>query len=222
MSRVVLPLATVATVALGALFWQGKNRELIWLGMIAGIAFAAQVFLKRMGRTTRVVAEVVGALALTSMRPPHTARLGWFDARRGTVVGQLAVCCRPDPLCVAPNSRSASGGTDREIRVGLEFRGWADFAHQHVGPGVAFQLVSRIDVDRLCPDFVSWLRVVCEKAPPIVVRRLGWTEMAHAVAFGVLLTASFCFAPLRLIESVTVTSECATVHVDDSHPSLHL
>jgi hypothetical protein len=43
-SRVVLPLATVATVSVGALFWQGKNRELIWLGMIAGAAFATQSF----------------------------------------------------------------------------------------------------------------------------------------------------------------------------------
>ena len=68
-SRVVFPLAIVATVTASALFWQGKNRELIWLGMIAGAAFAAQIFLKRMGRTTRVAAEVVGALALTSTAP---------------------------------------------------------------------------------------------------------------------------------------------------------
>src|SRR5271168_3545897 len=65
-SRVALPLATVATLAVSSLFWQGKNRELIWLGIIAGSAFAAQVLLKRMGRSQRVAAEVVGALALTS------------------------------------------------------------------------------------------------------------------------------------------------------------
>jgi hypothetical protein len=34
-----------------------------------------------------------------------------------------------------------------------------------------------------------------KRPQPIVVRQLGWTELAHAVAFGVLLTASFCFAP---------------------------
>jgi hypothetical protein len=31
-----------------------------------------------------------------------------------------------------------------------------------------------------------------KRPQPIVVRRLGWTELAHAVVFGVLLTASFC------------------------------
>src|ERR1019366_50698 len=51
---VILPLATITVVTLSALFWHGKNRELISLGMMAGAAFAAQVFLKRMGRTTRM------------------------------------------------------------------------------------------------------------------------------------------------------------------------
>ena len=95
MSRVVLPLATAATVALGALFWQGKNRELMWLGMIAGIAFGVQVFLKQMGRSTRVAAEVIGALALTSTAPAaYCVAIGRFDAEGvRAVVGQLAVRC---------------------------------------------------------------------------------------------------------------------------------
>src|SRR5580704_4499963 len=80
--RVVLPLATVATVAVGALFWQGKNRELIWLGMIAGAAFVAQILLKKLGRTTRMAAEVVGALALTSTAPAaYCVATGRLDAR---------------------------------------------------------------------------------------------------------------------------------------------
>src|ERR1019366_9532565 len=57
-------------------------RELIWLGMIAGAAFAAQVLLKKMGRTTRVAAEVVGALALTSTAPAaYCVATGRLDAR---------------------------------------------------------------------------------------------------------------------------------------------
>ena len=34
-----------------------------------------------------------------------------------------------------------------------------------------------------------------KKPQPIVVRRLGWTELAHALVFGVLLTAGFCLSP---------------------------
>jgi hypothetical protein len=38
-------------------------------GMIAGTAFAGHLLLKRMGRATRVAAELVGALALTWILP---------------------------------------------------------------------------------------------------------------------------------------------------------
>jgi hypothetical protein len=49
-------------------------------------------------------------------------------------------------------------------------------------------------VDRLRPGFVSRLRLVREKTPqPIVVRRLGWTELVHALVFGVLPTVGFSF-----------------------------
>ena len=64
--NVTLSLATIATVSLSAVLWHGKNRELIWVGLIAGAAFAAQMVLKKMGRSTRVASEMVGALALTS------------------------------------------------------------------------------------------------------------------------------------------------------------
>jgi hypothetical protein len=33
-----------------------------------------------------------------------------------------------------------------------------------------------------------------KRPQPIVVRRLGWTELVHALVFGVLLTAGFSFA----------------------------
>jgi hypothetical protein len=32
-----------------------------------------------------------------------------------------------------------------------------------------------------------------KKPQPIVVRRLGWTELAHALVFGILLVAAFGF-----------------------------
>jgi hypothetical protein len=32
-----------------------------------------------------------------------------------------------------------------------------------------------------------------KRPQPIVVRRLGWTEMVHALVFGLLLTAGFSF-----------------------------
>jgi YwiC-like protein len=80
--NVLLPLGSIAALSLSVLFWQGKNRELIWLGMIAGVAFVAQILLKKMGRTTRMAAEVVGALALTSTAPAaYCVATGRLDSR---------------------------------------------------------------------------------------------------------------------------------------------
>src|SRR5450631_243018 len=45
---VILPLATITVVSLSALFWQGRNRDLIWIGIIASVAFGAQTLLKKM------------------------------------------------------------------------------------------------------------------------------------------------------------------------------
>jgi hypothetical protein len=70
----ILPLASIAAVSLGVLLWQEKNRNLVWLGVIAGGTLAAQMLLQRLGRATRMAAEIVGALALPRLHPLHTAR----------------------------------------------------------------------------------------------------------------------------------------------------
>src|SRR5271169_3133771 len=79
---VMVPLATIAAVSLSALFWQGKNRELIWIGMVVGAAFAAQILLKKIGRAARMATEVVGAIALTSTAPAaYCVATGRLDVR---------------------------------------------------------------------------------------------------------------------------------------------
>src|SRR5450631_486155 len=82
----------------------------------------------------------------------------------GAVAGQRAVRCRPDPFCVAQNSRSAGYGVESETNRGLEFPGWTDPARRAVGTRLPFRMVAGIDVGRIRPDLVSRLRVVRETA----------------------------------------------------------
>lgn len=78
----IVPLATFAAVVLSARFGRGNYRNLVWLGTIAGVAFAAQIFLKKAGRATRMAAEVVGALTLTSTAPAaYCVATGRLDAK---------------------------------------------------------------------------------------------------------------------------------------------
>src|ERR1017187_4978152 len=82
----------------------------------------------------------------------------------GTMAGQLAVRCRPDPFCVAQNSGSARCGMEPEVRGGLEFPGGTHPARRAVGACMPFQVDTGIGVACLRPDLVSWLRLVREKA----------------------------------------------------------
>ncbi|HTC77702.1 MAG TPA: YwiC-like family protein, partial [Terriglobales bacterium] len=66
---VVLYLAIVAVLASSMLLWAGQN-PLLWLiGAAAGVAFVAQAVLRKMGRHTRMLSEIVGTIGLTASAP---------------------------------------------------------------------------------------------------------------------------------------------------------
>jgi hypothetical protein len=202
---VTLTLATIAVISLSPLFWQGKNRELLWLGIIAGVVFAAQVFLKKMGRakvgrtnlgrTTRVAAEVVGAVALTSTAPAaYYVATGQLDARAWALwlVNWLFAANQIHFVWLRIRGARADGWSEK-FTVGWSFLAGqillcgmlALVGHSNWLPDLALMAFAPV----LFRGFV-WF---AKRPQPIVVRRLGWTELAHAVAFGVLLTVGFAF-----------------------------
>jgi len=191
---VILPLATIAAVTLSALFWRGKNRELIWVGMIAGVAFAAQILLKRMGRTTRVAAEVVGALALTSTAPAaYCVATGRLDARAWALwlVNWLFAADQIHFVWLRIRGARAAGLSEK-FTVG-----WSFLVGQMLLGGMlalAYHLtwLPELTLIAFAPVLFRGFVWFAKRPQPLVVRRLGWTELAHAVVFGVLLTASFC------------------------------
>jgi hypothetical protein len=180
-----------------ALFWKGKNRELIWLGLIAGAVFGAQLILKQMGRSTRVAAEVVGALALTSTAPSaYCVALGRFDttALALWLLNWLFAADQIHFVWLQIRGARAAG-------LGEKFRlGWSFMVAQIL----LIWMVALACHLRWLPEFI-WIAFTpvlfrgfvwfAKRPRPIVVRHLGWTEMAHAAVFGVLLSVSFFVAP---------------------------
>jgi hypothetical protein len=196
--NVTLPLATIAAVALSALFWQGKNRELIWLGMIAGGAFAAQVLLKKMGRTTRVAAEVVGALALTSTAPAaYCVATGRLDARAWALwlVNWLFAANQIHFVWLRIRGARAVGLSEK-VTVGWSFLAGQLLLGGMLALAYHFNLLPELALIAFAPVLFRGFVWFAKRPQPIVVRRLGWTELAHALVFGVLLTAGFTFARL--------------------------
>jgi hypothetical protein len=193
--NVLLPLGSIAVLSLSVLFWQGKNRELIWLGMIAGVAFAAQILLKKMGRTTRMAAEVVGALALTSTAPAaYCVATGRLDSRAWALwlVNWLFAADQIHFVWLRIRGARAAGWSQK-FAVG-----WSFLAGQILLGGLLalashFKWIPELALLAFAPILFRGFAWFAKRPQPIVVRRLGWTEMVHALVFGLLLTAGFSF-----------------------------
>ena len=192
---VILPLATIAGVTLSALFWRGNNRGLIWLGMIVSAAFAAQMFLKRMGRTTRMAAEVVGALALTSSAPAaYCAATGRIDARAWALwlLSWLFAADQIHFVWLRIRGARAAGLSEKFML------GWSFLAGQILLGGMLalaghFNWLPELTLLAFAPVLFRGFTWFVKRPRPIVVWRLGWTELAHSLIFGVLLTVAFSF-----------------------------
>lgn len=194
---VILPIAAVAAANLIALFWQGKNRELLWIGIIAGAAFAAQICLKKIGRAARMAAEVVGAMALTSTAPAaYCVATGRLDARAWALwlVNWLFAADQVHFVWVRIRGARAAGFGEK-IAVGWSFLAGQILLGAMLALACHFNWLPKLTLIAFGPILLRGFAWFINKPQPIVVRRLGWTEMAHAVVFGVLLTASFLLVP---------------------------
>ena len=69
MRNTALALAALSLSALIWLVWGGQNRDLLWVGAAAGIAFLIQAAVKRIWRRARTAAQIIGAAGLTSTAP---------------------------------------------------------------------------------------------------------------------------------------------------------
>ena len=191
--RVILPLAVIALASLTALFWRGRNSDLLWLGGAAGATFGVQQLLSRTGRATRMAAQMAGALGLTS-----TAAAAYY-----VVTGKF------DQTAWALWLANWLFAGDQIHFVGLRIRaarvvgwrqklaaGWSFLAGQIVLAGVLvlaalWRFLPPWTLLAFAPILFRGMAWFVAKPQPIVLRRIGWTELAHAVIFGVLLIAGF-------------------------------
>jgi hypothetical protein len=194
---VILPLTAVAAVTLCALLWRGKNRELIWLGLMASVAFLVQMFLKKMGRKTRMASEIVGALVLTSTAPAaYCVAIGQLDARAGTLwlVNWLFAADQIHFVWLRIRGTRATG-LNEKLTVGWSFLAGNIFLCGVLLLACHFNWLPKLTLVAFAPVLFRGLAWFAKKPHPIVVRHLGWTETAHALVFAILLIAGFSFAP---------------------------
>ncbi len=189
---VIVILAKIAIAALVALLWAGRNPGLWLIGVAAVVAFVGQTLLKKLSRRTRMLSEIVGTIGLTSAAPAaYYVMTAKFDATAWML--WLA------NLIFAGNQIHYVQLRIHTARIeGLRAKlahGWTFAA----GQAVMTVVLTVTCLTGLLPEFASlafapllfrgWFYFI-QKPGPLLVRRLGWSELAHAVAFCVLFIAT--------------------------------
>ena len=192
----ILPLATAATLTLSALLWNENNRELLWLGAVAGVAFAAQVFLKGFGRSTRMAAQVAGTLALTLTAPAaYYLVTGRLEATAWVLwlVNFLFAGDQIHFVWLRIRGARAAGWSEK-LTAGWSFLAGQILLAVILSLAYYFGLLPQFALVAFAPIVFRGVLWFFQEHRPIAIRRLGWTELAHAVGFGVLLTIAFGIA----------------------------
>jgi YwiC-like protein len=191
--RAIFVLAAIASVALAGLFWGGQNKELFSLGVMAALAFVLQAGLKKAGRKTRVFAQIVGAVGLTSTAPAaYCVVVGHVDGSALLLWGSnwLFAVNQIQFVQLRIHSTRVVGFIQK-----LVHGRWFLLGQLAVAAALLFMWRTRMLPGLLLlafiPALVRGLAWFLIPSGPLVVRRLGWTELAHNLTFGILLVLGF-------------------------------
>lgn len=189
----ILSLSAAAALIFFALFWEGRNRSLLPLGAATGLAFLAQAGLKKLHRKLRMAAQVAGAIGLTAAAPAaYCVVTGQFDSRAAALWLANWMFAGDQIHFVQLRIHAARAQT-----VAEKLRRGRTFLAGQIGLAAALVILARFGL-LPWPVLVAFLPVLARgvawfarAAQPLAVRRLGWSELAQSVAFGVLLVTAF-------------------------------
>lgn len=191
--KAITVLSVFATVALTALFLTGSRSGLLLLGGAAAAAFGAQAALKKLGRRYYLAAQIIGSIGLTATAPAaYYVATGSLDS--------IAVTLWLANWIFAGNQvhfvQTRIHGARLAERGEKVRRGAAFFLGQLVMAAAILiawraQFLPALAVLAFVPALVRGFAWFITGPQPLAVKRLGWTELAHGVTFGLLLIAAF-------------------------------
>jgi hypothetical protein len=193
---VVLYLAIVAVLASSMLLWAGQNPLLWFIGAAAGVTFVAQGVLRKMGRRTRMLSEIVGTIGLTASAPAVyyviTGKFG-ITAWMLWLVNLTFAGNQIHYVQIRIHTAKLIG-----VRAKLA-RTWS-FAVGQLAMAAVLAVTCAL-------GWMPWLVLVAfiplllrgfyyfvQKPAPLKVRRLGWNELAQAIVFCVLFITTFAMS----------------------------
>ncbi len=191
--RTIFAIGSLATLSVAALLWSDQARGLIVIGTVAALAFAVQALLKKLGRKGRIPAQVIGAVGLTSTaagayyvatgRLDRTAVALWLAnwLFAGDQIHFVQVRIR--------FSRAASLGEKLK-------RGWPFLLAQiallsALLAAYGFGLFPAAVLIAFLPVLLRGTLWFARGQQPLDVHKLGYSELRHALVFGLLLCLAF-------------------------------
>jgi hypothetical protein len=193
---VVLYLAIVALLAASMLFWAGQNSLLWFIGAAAGSAFVAQAVLRKMGRRTRMLSEIVGTIGLTASAPAAyyvitgkfgiTAWMLWLAnfTFAGNQIHYVQIRIHSAKL-IGVHAKLARAWTfalgQLAMAAVLAVTCWLEWMPWLVLPAFV-------------PLLLRGFYYFVQGPAPLRVRRLGWNELAQAVVFCALFITTFALS----------------------------
>jgi hypothetical protein len=189
----IVAYASLAGVALTVLLWQDRAYGLLILGAAVGGLFLAQAVLKKFGRQTRMTAQLVGSLGLTSTAAgAYYIVTGQFDARALVLWGANWLFAANQIHFVQLRIHAARASTRA-----AKFASGRGFLAGELAMGLLLILVWRIGLLpgaallAFAPIFARGFLWFFHAPAPLAIHRLGYSELAHALAFGALFILGF-------------------------------
>lgn len=191
--KVIASVGTFAVLSVAVLLWSAPPRGLLLIGASAGLAFAIQAGVKRLGRKGRMPAQIIGAVGLTSTAAgAYYVATGKFD-RVALVLWLANWLFAGDQIhFVQVRIRSARAANfDEKMKQGRFF-----FCGQVVLIAVVLAachvgLFSALVAVAFVPILVRGALWFFRGPRPLDVHKLGFSELAQAMIFGALLCAAF-------------------------------
>jgi hypothetical protein len=194
----ILWQATIITSLLAALplyllLRNGHHSGLLFIGAIAGFAFATQACVKLFGRKMRMPAQMIGAIGLTSTAAgAYYVVTGHIDmvAYAMWAANWLFACDQIHYVQLRLRTSKIVG-----IRRRF-FRGWAFLIGQFImlGAVATLGLTTHLPLAAMvafAPIVMRGMFWVFQKQESLDLQWLGLTELLHSITFGVLMITSF-------------------------------
>lgn len=183
----------IAGVSLVVLLWGGRNQALMLLGAASALSFGAQALLRKLGRSIRLASQVIGCIGLTSTsagayyvatgRLDATAYMiwaaNWLFAANQIHMVQLRIRAAK----VAGFTNRVSHGWKFLLSEVLTVALLVAFFHYHLLP--------KMSVIAFHPMLLRGAAWFFKKPRPLRVHRLGLTELAFAMIFGMMFISGF-------------------------------